>query len=205
MNWISRLAATAIALAAIAGIAIHVEAQLRLSGSIATTAWVLLGYFTILTNLLVAVVFGALALGVKVSPRLEGGTALSIGLVGVVYGLLLHGLVELTAGAAVANVLLHQVTPAAGVVYWFALTPKGHLRRRDPLLWAIFPIVYLIYALARGLAEGKYAYPFIDLAALGATQVAINVVVIGAGFLVAGWLLVAIDGLLARRRHAVGR
>ena len=43
MNWIARLAAELIALAAVVGILIHVEAQMRASGSVLTTAWVLLG------------------------------------------------------------------------------------------------------------------------------------------------------------------
>ncbi len=200
MNWIARLAAALIALAAVVGILIHVEAQMRASGSILTMAWVLLGYFTILTNLLVALVFGALALGLGVSPRLVGGTTLAIALVGIVYSLLLQGLVELTAGSAVANVLMHQVTPAAGLLFWLLFTPKGTLRLREPLLWAIYPLAYLVYALLRGASAGKYAYPFIDLGKLGAGQVTINVVLISIGFLVAGWLMVGLDRWLGARK-----
>ncbi len=200
MNWISRLVAALIAVAAIAGILIHVEAQMRATGSILATAWILLGYFTILTNLLVAVVFGALALGVRVPPRAVGGTALAIALVGVIYGLLLQGLVELTAGSAVANVLMHRVTPLGGVLYWVVFTPKGTLRLREPLLWAIYPFAYLAYALLRGASEGHYAYPFIDLGQLGVGQVAINVVLISIGFLVCGWLMVGLDRWLGARK-----
>ena len=203
MNRLWRVAAAAIALIAIAGIIIYADAQMAKSGAFPTTLWILLRYFTITTNVLIALVFGALALGVAVSPRLVGGTALFIALVGVIYDLLLQGLGDLTAGAAVANFLLHRLTPIVGVLFWLFATPKGRLRWIDPVLWAIYPFAYLVYALVRGAAEGIYAYPFLDVGQLGVQQVAINAVLIAAGFMLAGWLMVLLDRFLgARSRRA---
>ncbi|KKB11358.1 hypothetical protein VE25_13740 [Devosia geojensis] len=198
-NIARRLAAALIAAAAWVGLGIHIQAQLAASGSLPAALWVLAGYFTVLANLVVALVFSGLALGWRASPRFVAGVALAILLVGAVYAILLQGLRELTAGAALANLLLHQVTPVLVPLYWLAFVPKGNLRWRDPLLWAAFPLAYLAYALLRGTAEGHFAYPFIDLAQEGARQVAINVAAIALCFLVAGWLLVWLDRLLAGR------
>lgn len=197
--WFARLLALIIALCAWIGIAIHVEAQWSQSGSLPDAVWVLAGYFTVLTNLLVAVTFSAIALrGPEViGPRSLGGVAIAIALVGIIYGLLLRGLVELTAGAAVANVLLHIATPVLGPLYWLLCVPRGALRWNDPLLWSLYPVLYLVYALIRGTAQGSFAYPFINYVDNGILQVAITCILIFFAFLVAGWLMVLLDRRLA--------
>jgi hypothetical protein len=158
----------------------------------------MLRYFTVLTNLLVAVVMSLIALGVRVPPFVTGGTTLAIVLVGVVFFLLLRGLLELSGGAALADLLMHKVTPVLVPLWWLAFAEKGGLRRRDPLLWALYPLAYFAYALARGSAEGRYAYPFIDLGSLGWAAVALNGLLIAAGFVIAGQALVAVDTAMAR-------
>lgn len=70
----------------------------------------MLGYFTVTTNLLIAIVFIGIAARSAVfeRPWLVGGTLLNILLAGTVYALLLRGL---TAGSEPASFLLRQVTP----------------------------------------------------------------------------------------------
>jgi hypothetical protein len=196
---VARLVAAWIVLIALAGIVLYAMAQMGKGSTLPETLWVLVRFFTILCNVLVLVVFALIALGVRVSPRIVAGTALAIVLVGVVYELLLSGL-NLTGGSAAANTLLHRVTPLVVPFYWLVFVPKGTLRMTDTLLWAVFPVAYLVYAMIRGNAEGIYAYPFLDLAANGVTQVAITVVVIAIGFLASGVALVGIDRWLSIRR-----
>ncbi|QNM81928.1 Pr6Pr family membrane protein [Sphingomonas sabuli] len=188
-----RTAAALIALAAWSGLAIQFDATLATTGSAGQALWVPLRFFTVLTNLTVALTFTASALGRRISPSWLGGVTLAIVLVGVVYMQLLRGLVELSGGALLADAILHKVVPVLVPLYWVALAPKGRLRWRDPAVWALFPLAYLGYALLRGSAEGRYAYPFIDVAKLGAAQVALNAVLIALGFAVAGLALVALD------------
>ena len=102
---------------------------------------------------------------------------LAILLVGIVYGLLLNGLLELSGGALLADTLLHKVTPVLAPLWWIAFAPRGQLSWRDPWGWALFPALYLPYALARGVAEGRYAYPFINVAKFGIGQVLVNAAV----------------------------
>lgn len=197
---IARLLALLIALSAIVGIGIHLEAQWSRSGSMIEAIWLLSGYFTVLTNLLVAIVFAILAIRgpAALSPRIVGGVAIAIALVGVIYALLLRGLVELTAGAAVADVLLHLVTPILVPLYWLVFTAHGSLRPRYAFIWALYPLAYLAYALVRGAAEGHFAYPFLDHVKNGVPAVALTVGVIAASFLLCGWAMVFLDRRLAR-------
>lgn len=198
----ARLAAAAVALVAWFGLAVQLRASIELTGSVPAAIWAMLRYFTVLSNLLLAVVLTGVALGAKrlSAPWLVGGTALALLLVGVVYGLLLRGLLELSGGARLADTLMHYVTPTLAPLFWLAYAPKGALRLEDPVRWALFPLAYLAYALVRGMVEGLYAYPFINLARLGWSGVGINAAAIAGGFLMAGLLLVWLDARLARTR-----
>lgn len=198
---LARLLALVICLAACTGIGIEFQNLLGKGRSLVEAAWSLAGYFTILTNTIVAVIFGAIAAaaGRAQKPRMIAGVAAAIALVGIVFALLLEGMRPLGGSVAVSDFLLHKLTPVAVPLYWLLFVRKGALTWRDPLIWALYPLAYLGYALVRGLSEGRFAYPFIDIGAIGWMQAAINAVAIGAAFVIAGQVMVAADRLLARR------
>ena len=123
---------------------------------------------------------------------------MAILLVGIVFALLLNGLVELSGGALLADLLLHRATPVLAPLWWLAFAPKGGLARRDPFLWMLYPLGYFAYALARAGLDGRYPYPFMDAGRIGWLQTGLNAVEVAAGFLVAGLALVGLDRRLAR-------
>ena len=196
-----RISAALVALAAWAGLAIQFNATFSSTASVTDTLWILLRYFTVLTNLVVALTFTALALGRRISPFWLGGVTLAIVLVGIVYMLLLRGLLELSGGALLADTILHKVVPVLVPLYWLAFAPKGRLNWRDPLLWMLYPLAYFAYAMVRGMSEGRYAYHFIDVGTHGLSPVVLNAAAIAACFVVAGLALVALDSLLGRNRR----
>lgn len=159
----------------------------------------MLRFFTILTNLLVAGIFTALAAGLPrdLDPRLLAGLSLSIMLVGVVFRLLLEG----SAPSPLGSILLHRVTPVGVPAYWLAFVPKGRLRWRDPVLWTLYPLAYLAYVLGRGQLDGRYPYPFLDVARIGWSQMASNALAIGTSFLVTGLFVIWADHILGRARR----
>jgi hypothetical protein len=195
-----RLFAACIAIAAWTGLLLQLWLSYSTLGSLTLALWAVLGYFTITTNVLVAVVFMYIALGRHVSAGVVAGTMLPIAMGGVVYALLLRGALELSGGSAVVDKLLHVVTPVLAPIFWIIFTPKGRLTRNHPLVWAIYPLAYLFYAMVRGLATGRYAYPFLNIASLGWQRTALNAFFIAAGFMVSGYAVVWID-----RRLAVSR
>jgi hypothetical protein len=199
-----RLAAALIALAAWAGLAVQFAATFGQTGSLPETLWILLRFFTVVTNLLVAIVMTRVAIGRRVSAFVLAGLTLAIVFVGLVYATLLHGLVELSGLALTADVLLHYVVPVAMAVYWPAFAPKIGLQFRDPLLWCVYPLAYLFYVVVRGSVDGRYPYPFIDVATLGCGRILLNSLMLLAAYLLAGLVLVALGRLLARRRGARG-
>ena len=190
----NRLAAGAVALICWAGIGLQFWASYTFRHyDLALTLWTLARFFTIICNFALAVAMTLVASGKRLSPIVLGGLTLSILLVGIVYRTLLAGLHPLSGLPLIANYLLHDVSPVATAAYWLLLVPRGRLKWSDPWWWGLFPLAYLIYALARGQLDHHYPYPFIDVGKLGWTQVAMNAAGIAFGFILAGFALVWID------------
>ncbi|MFN6955334.1 MAG: Pr6Pr family membrane protein [Acetobacteraceae bacterium] len=168
-------------------------------GTIGGALFVLSGYFTILTNLVVAGVSAALARGARLPEWLTAGTALWIGFVGAVYHLMLAHLYDLRGWWAVADAGLHTAVPLLYLALWAWLLPKRGLRWRHVLPWAAFPLAYAAQALLRGELTGWYPYPFLDVSRLGLAQVLWNAAELTALFLAGGALLVAAVKALGRR------
>jgi hypothetical protein len=198
---IARTVAGVIALIVWVGLAVQFSAVIEQNGSVTETLWVLLRYFTIITNLLAAVVLTGIALGKSAfsSPVLLGGLTMSMVFVGLIYVLFLRGLLELSGGAKLADFILHYVSPILVLLFWLDFAPKGIQRNSNPLLWVIYPLAYGIYALTRGAVDGKYAYLFIDVTQIGWLQAATNIMVMALSFLAAGFAMVWLDRLLGRR------
>jgi hypothetical protein len=191
--------AAVIALVAWTGLIVQFCLTYSENGSVLLSSWILLAFFTITTNVLVAVVFTCVAIGrgglaqVLTADWIVAGTMLSIALVGVVYMLLLRGTLELSGGSVVVDKLLHYVTPLLVPIFWIFFAHKGGLTWRDPLLWATYPLAYLAYGMWRGLATGQFAYPFLDIVALGWGRTALNALLIAVAFMVCGFGIVWID------------
>ena len=187
------VAAAIVALICWAGLAIQFSATYANQHDVVSTLWILVRFFTVLTNLALAIIMTWVAIGRRVSPFLLGGITLAILLVGVVYMTLLRGLIELSGGALLADTLLHKVSPVVMALWWLFFAPRAKLKRSDPIWWAAYPLAYFIYALVRGHYEGKYPYPFMNLDRLGPVQTAINAGGIAMAFIIAGFALVWID------------
>jgi hypothetical protein len=189
-----RVAAALVAIVCWAGVAIQFAATFAGQDDVVATAWILLRFFTVITNLAVAVIMTWVAVGGKPSPWLLGGITIAILLVGIVYMTLLRGLVELSGGALLADALLHKVSPIAMSLWWLLFAPRAKLCYSAPIGWAAYPLAYFAYVLVRGHYDHKYPYPFMDVGKLGWVQTAINAGGIALGFILAGLALVWIDG-----------
>lgn len=147
--------------------------------SIGAGLWIFFGYFTILTNIFVALTTTSAARpvgapgGWLARRSVVGCATTAILLVGITYHLLLRELWSPTGLQWLADVDLHYVVPAAALLFW-AASRGARLPPTAPLLWCAYPAAYLAYALVRGVWRGDYPYPFIDAAAIGYPRVALN-------------------------------
>jgi hypothetical protein len=186
-------AAAIVAIVCWAGLVVQFAATYGHQNDVLTTLWILARFFTIITNLLLAVTMTAVAIGRRVSPFVLGGITLAILLVGGVYATLLAGLHALNGPALVADILLHKVSPLAMALWWLFFAPRARLAWKAPLWWCLYPLAYFAYALGRGRLDHRYPYPFMDVGKLGWLQTALNAGGIALAFIVAGLLLVWID------------
>ncbi|PRB70390.1 Pr6Pr family membrane protein [Arthrobacter sp. MYb213] len=105
---------------------------------------------------------------------------------------------------SLTDTLVHVVTPALLILDWLFFVPKGTLRPRDPALWLLIPLVYVIFALVAGGLGAEffpavhYPYPFMDVSQHGYPRVIVNALFMGVALLIVGYLLLLIDRLLAR-------
>ena len=157
----------------------------------------LLGYFTILTNIFVAIVATTCALfpnsrwgRVFSSPKVFGCVVTSIVFVGIIFHLLLSDIYNPDGIKAIANYLNHYITPMAMLVFWLAFPTKQPMPVSTPFYWGIYPLVYAVYIAIRGELIGKYPYFFLDVSMLGYSQALLN----GAGL----FLVVAAIGFVVR-------
>ncbi len=157
-------------------------------------------FYTILTNLLVALCFTFLLL----SPESKRGrffsrttvaTALAvyIAVVGLTYNIVLRPLWNPQGLQMIVDELLHSVMPVLYIVYWFLFARKNQLQWKDVLPWLIFPLVYIIVILVLGSFSGYYPYPFIDVVKLGYQKVFINSACMTLAFLFFSFLFVGIS------------
>jgi hypothetical protein len=167
-------------------------------------------YFTILTNLLVAVTLLG-RIWARFAPQrvlrerwfdvsVASACAVYIVLVGIVYEMLLRELRTFTGAAAVANFVLHDFVPIMYVLYWLGCVRKGHLSVGNIVGWLVFPLVYASWVLARGAYTGRYPYPFLNAHQFGYLRVAANCVMLTVSIAAAGLLIVSVDRMLARLR-----
>jgi hypothetical protein len=188
-----RAAAAFIALVCWAGIVLNFWVSYSHSQNIIVSLWGLVRFFTIISNLALAIAMTMIAAGKRQSPLLLGGLTLAILLVGVVYATLLKGLHTLSGPALIADYLLHDLSPILMAAYWLLFVPRGRLRWSAPWWWVVFPLVYFLYAIARGKLDHRYPYPFIDVGKLGWQQVTLNAAGIAFAFILVGFLFVWID------------
>jgi len=163
--------------------------------------WRYLGYFTILTNAFIAIVWTRAALQDEDQPRLEGAGAVSIVMTGVIYHLMLASRWNPQGLQLLADFIHHTFTPIWFALYWL-IRPHGALKWADAAIFVIWPLSYCAYALTRGALDGWYAYYFLDPTRTTLPMLALSIAVQSAAFLACALVLVGIDKALGRMRAA---
>jgi hypothetical protein len=167
--------------------------------------WRYFAYFTILTNVFVTLVMARAAIWPKSTaglnaPRVELMAVTSILFVCIVYNVLLASRWDPRGWQKVADLTLHDVTPAVFALFWM-LRQRAPLRWRFTLFAALWPAAYAVYGLTRGAFDGFYPYFFMDPTALPITRIALNLGLLMAFFVFGAALLVFAGRVIVRRRR----
>lgn len=164
-------------------------------------------YFTILTNILVAIAFSYISF---VPASRQGRyfssastlTAITVYIMVVsgIYNILLRPIFHPQGLNIIADELLHSVVPLLTLAYWISFVNKGLLNWRNVWGWLAYPLAYLGWLLLIGGYVG-YPYPFVDVVTLGYIKVLINALGIGLLFAGLSLLMIAIGKITAAKKR----
>ncbi len=162
--------------------------------------WNFFSYFTVLTNLLIALCFSLILLrpfsppGRFFSkPATLAAITVYIFIVGLIYNAILRFTWQPQGLQRWVDETLHVVVPLLFIMYWLLLAPREILKWSHPFRWLVYPGGYLVYALIRGEYSGFHAYPFINTAELGYGRVLLNSGAIMLVFIATGLAVVVIS------------
>ena len=160
-------------------------------------------YFTILTNIFVALYCTYVLLkpdsrwGKYFSrPNVVPAITVYIAVVGITYNTILRHLWNPHGWEMVGDELTHLVIPVLFLLYWLVFSPKGELKWKDTFPWLIYPLIYFVWVIIFGALSGFYPYYFIDVNELGYSKALLHSGMLTIGFLLLSLLFVAIDKLM---------
>ncbi|WP_395062804.1 Pr6Pr family membrane protein [Flavobacterium sp.] len=148
--------------------------------SIAETLARFFTFFTILTNIIVAITFTVIWLQPKsrinffLKPNTQTAIAVYIFVVGFIYNTILRFIWQPQGIQKIIDEMLHLIIPTVYILYWYFEVKKTAIIWRNILGWLIYPILYLIVIMIRGTYSNYYPYPFVNVSELGLVKVAIN-------------------------------
>ncbi|NSL90067.1 Pr6Pr family membrane protein [Chitinophaga sp. Mgbs1] len=164
-------------------------------------------YFTITTNLLVAICSTVLFLAPETQwgrffskPATLTAITVYITIVGLIYNIILRSLWSPQGLQYIVDELLHTVIPAMFILYWGLTAAKTPLPWNSCWPWLIYPLAYIVWVLIRGAFSGFYPYPFIHVGTLGMQQTLINAVGIGVLFAVVSLAFIGIGRWISGKR-----
>jgi hypothetical protein len=146
-------------------------------------------FFTILTNILVALYFssritkhGKVSLQIAVHKSALTALTTFILVVGLVYQIVLRNTWVPTGFQLIIDELLHSVIPVFVLIYWILFANKTDLILQNNINWLWFPAIYFVFIIIRGHFSNFYPYPFINVSAIGYFKVFINFLMVS-GFM----------------------
>ncbi|MSO28123.1 MAG: hypothetical protein EXQ60_08745 [Candidatus Nanopelagicales bacterium] len=158
-------------------------------------------YFTILSNVIVAIVMTLLFLrpgrDSKLMRVLRLDSLIMIVVTGVIYNLLLGRGVTHEGLDFVSYGLQHVTTPILTVLVWLIVGPRGWINLKVIALALIIPLTWAGFALFRGAVIGAYPYSFVDVATKGLASVLAFIAVIVVVAIILALVLMGIDAVIS--------
>lgn len=199
------VAASRIAFALLLAVALGVAADHAAAS--ATGPGDFFGYFTRLSGMAACLVLlaGGWA-GLRDRPgvpdEVRGAVVLYMTITGIMYGLILtepHN----TLMPTWTHHVLDQLMPVVLIADWLADPPHHRVTYRRAAYWLVLPIIYVGYALIRGAATDRYAYPFLDPArgVGGYGRVTVACLLLTVLFVAVGALVVLVGDISRRHRR----
>jgi len=165
--------------------------------SVLETIFRFFSYFTIDTNILVALCFAFIFFGKSSRvgiffSKASTITALTvyITIVGIVYNTILRPQWKPEGMQKIVDELLHSVIPLYFILFWIFIRTRG-LEWKHAFSWLIYPVVYMLYALLLGAITKFYPYIFVDVNRHGYAKAFSNAALVLFAILILSLVLIA--------------
>jgi len=140
-----------------------------------SSAFKFLCYFTVQSNVIVFIYFIMLLLNKKRDHDkfhvMFGGVLIYIFITMSIFIIFLQGIYHPTGYRAIGNIFAHYLTPSLVIWYFFDQKDYYLFRMEHIKLWAIYPILYVVFVMVLGLITNDYLYPFLQVNKIGITGV----------------------------------
>lgn len=166
-------------------------------------------FYTILSNAVCLLFFifmliKTISNGISPAPRFKGAITMMITVTFLIYHfVLLPQSFTMTSdydSFSMADILVHYYTPIMVILDWILFDEKDRYKWYDPFIWLIIPYSYFIYVIIRAEVGGvltaigsRYPYYFIDIDAIGVTNVLWNVIILSCVFLFLGYIIYVVN------------
>jgi len=166
--------------------------------SVPATIFRFFSYFTIDTNILVALCFTFIFLGSKSrlgklfsKPTTITALTVYIIIVGIVYNTILRLTWNPQGLQMIVDEILHTVIPVFFILFWVIFVPTEGLKYKQAFSWLIYPLAYMLYAVIHGAITKFYPYIFVDVTRHGYGKVISNAGLILFAIFVLSLILIA--------------
>ena len=161
-------------------------------------------FFTILTNVLVALYFTCVIFienkeKLIYKPGFLTAITVYIMMVGSVYQIALRHVWQPQGLQRVVDELLHSIIPVIVIIFWGLYETTKSIKYSQILKWIFYPLIYLLFIMIRGSISNFYPYPFVDVTNLGMTKVLINSAILIVVFIIVSALFVFIGKSIIKR------
>lgn len=183
---------------------------INMSSGIASTPELLIryfSYFTLLTNLLVAVCCTSILMAPNDTlsvffrrPQTLTAITVYILIVGIIYNLILRFIWKPEGLQLIVDELLHSIIPLLFLIFWSLFVSKSQLNWIDVFPWLIYPLIYVVFIFIRGSFSGFYPYPFINVGLIGFEKAMMNAVGIAFAFLLISLLFIFLAKAISKNK-----
>ena len=163
-------------------------------------------YFTILSNILVALCVSCLLFNSKnIITKQTSQTAIAVYIfvVGLIYNVILRSIWKPQGLQKLVNELLHVVNPILYFLYWIVFANTIKLKTKNIIYWLIYPFVYTVAVLIRGSFSQFYPYPFLEINKLGLDKVLVNCCGITVLFIITSIIFLTVGNFIASKKSNV--
>lgn len=163
-------------------------------------------YFTILSNLLLAVCVSYLlfkSTSIFTKQTIQTAIAVYIFIVGLIYNIVLRQTWNPQGTQKIVDEILHLINPALYIIYWAIFSARHKLKMYNIFYWLLFPFAYMVIVLIHGNFSNFYPYPFLDMNTLSIYKIAVNCLTITVLFIICLFIFLVLGNYIASKKSIV--